>query len=70
MSIECPIKDGCKFLDEWYCPFKVTFNCRDDCPYAPILKLLAEAKEVVEVGKNFRNTDGVKEEGMWFWIRR
>jgi hypothetical protein len=66
---ECPIKDGCKFLDEWYCPFKTEFNCPDPCSYAPILKLLAEAREVGDIKSNQRAFP----DDRWdisFWIRR
>ena len=66
---ECPIVGGLEFLDEIYCPFKTEFRCPDPCPYAPILKLLATG-ELTEAGKNFRDTNGVEEAGMWFWVRQ
>jgi len=57
--------------------FNVTTGCdtcddekRETCGILPILRLLAEAKEVTEVGQNFRDTNGGEEEGMWFWVRR
>ena len=47
---ECPITEGLKFIDEIYCPFKEGhWDCPDPCSVAPILKLLAEAKEVGRV---------------------
>ena len=78
---ECPIVGGLEFLDEIYCPFKAEFQCPDTCPYAPILKLLAEAKEVIPLkdvqGASYKegnvlvrrdaNTDV---EQVTFWIRR
>ena len=42
----------------------------DKCSVLPILKLLVEAKEVTEMWKNTRDINGVKEEGLSFWIRR
>ena len=68
---ECPIREGLKFLDEVYCPMKEGhWDCPDPCSSVPIIKLLAEAEEVTEVGRNFRDTNGGKEEGMWFWVRQ
>ena len=57
-------------------------NCDEDCPdfngcpYAPILKLLAEAKEVTEDEKYVIRTnlakdiDGSPWQKVTFWIRR
>jgi len=45
----------------------------DTCPYAPILKLLAEAKEVEDVGVGppaYHHDDKSAWQEVTFWIRR
>jgi len=75
---ECPITEGLKFIDEIYCPFKEGhWDCPDPCSVAPILKLLAEAKEVKGPNdksamryKTIRGDTMEEWESYTFWTRR